>query len=62
MRQARPSGLLVRRRGKTTIRVPDVIAAPDLVARDFNPTAPDRLWAADLTEIPTWEACCTWPW
>jgi putative transposase len=32
-----------------------VIAAPDLVARDFNPTAPNRLWAADLTEIPTWE-------
>jgi len=29
--------------------------APDLVARDFNPTEPNRLWAADLTEIPTWE-------
>jgi putative transposase len=55
MRQAGLSGLLVRRRGTTTIRVPGVIAAPDLVARDFNPTAPDRLWAADLTEIPTWE-------
>jgi putative transposase len=53
MRRAGLSGLRVRRRGKTTIRVPGVIAAPDLVARDFNPTAPDRLWAADLTEIPT---------
>jgi hypothetical protein len=55
MRQAGLSGLLVRRRGRTTIRVPGVVAAPDLVARDFNPIEPDRLWAADLTEIPTWE-------
>jgi putative transposase len=55
MRAAGLSGLLVRRRGKTTIRVPGVRPAPDLVARDFNPTEPNRLWAADLTEIPTWE-------
>jgi putative transposase len=55
MRQAGLSGLLIRRRGKTTIRVPGVRPAPDLVARDFNPTEPNRLWAADLTEIPTWE-------
>jgi putative transposase len=55
MRQAGLNGLLVRRRGKTTIRVPGVRPAPDLVARDFNPIEPNRLWAADLTEIPTWE-------
>jgi putative transposase len=55
MRQAGLSGLLVRRRGKTTIRVPGVRPAPDLVGRDFNPDAPNRLWAADLTEIATWE-------
>jgi putative transposase len=55
MRQAGLSGLLVRRRATTTIRVPGVRPAPDLVARDFNPTEPNRLWAADLTEIPTWE-------
>jgi putative transposase len=54
MRQAGLSGLRVRRRGKTTIRMPGVVAAPDLVARDFNSTEPDRLWAADLTEIQTW--------
>jgi putative transposase len=36
MRQAGLSGLLTRRRGKTTIRVPGVRAAPDLVARDFR--------------------------
>jgi putative transposase len=55
MRQAGLSGLLVRRRGKTTIRVPGVRPAPDLVGRDFNPAGPNRLWAADLTEIATRE-------
>jgi integrase len=29
--------------------------APDLVRRDFNPTGPDRLWAADVTQIRTGE-------
>ena len=55
MRQDGLSGLLVRRRGKTTVRVPGVRPAPDLVGRDFNPSEPNRLWTADLTEIPTWE-------
>jgi putative transposase len=55
MRQAGLSGLLTRRRGRTTIRVPGVRPAPDLVGRDFNPSEPNRLWAADLTEIATWE-------
>jgi putative transposase len=55
MRQAGLSGLLVRRRGKTTIRVPGVRPAPDLVGREFTAAAPNRLWAADLTEIATWE-------
>ena len=55
MRQAGLSGLVRRRRGKTTIRVPGVRPAPDLVGRDFNPAAPNALWAADLTEIATWE-------
>ena len=27
--------------------------APDLVARDFNPSAPNQLWAADITYIAT---------
>jgi putative transposase len=55
MRQAGLSGLITRRRGKTTIRVPGVRPAPDLVGRDFQAAAPNRLWAADLTEIATWE-------
>jgi putative transposase len=43
MRQAGLSGLLVRRRGKTTVRAPGVRPAPDLVARDFNPSEPNQL-------------------
>jgi len=55
MRQAGLSGMVRRRKGRTTIRVPGVATAPDLVRRDFAPTAPNRLWVADLTEIATWE-------
>ena len=32
-----------------------VRTAPDLVERDFNPTTINRLWAADITYIRTWE-------
>ncbi len=28
--------------------------APDLVRRDFASVAPDRLWVADITYVPTW--------
>lgn len=28
--------------------------APDLVKRDFVASAPDRLWVADITYVPTW--------
>jgi putative transposase len=55
MREAGLSGLITRRRGKTTIRVPGVRPTPDLVGRDFQAAGPNRLWAADLTEIATWE-------
>jgi putative transposase len=55
MRRAGLSGQVKRRRGKTTIRVQGVRTAPDLVERDFNPTEPNRLWAADITYIRTWE-------
>jgi putative transposase len=55
MRDARLSGQLKRRRGKTTIRVQGVRTAPDLVERDFAPTAVNRLWCADITYIRTWE-------
>src|SRR5215216_547495 len=55
MRAAELSGQVKRRRGKTTIRVRGVRTAPDLVERDFNPTAVNRLWCADITYIRTWE-------
>jgi putative transposase len=55
MRGAGLSGMLRRPRAGTTIRVPGVRVASDLVARDFNPTAPDRLWVADITYLATWE-------
>ncbi len=49
------TGLLGRKRGRTTVAVPGVRTAPDLVERDFNPTQPNRLWVADITYIRTWE-------
>jgi putative transposase len=55
MRQAGLSGLPPRRRRQTTIRVPGVRVRSDLVARDFNPKAPNRLWVADITYLRTWE-------
>ena len=55
MRQAGLSGMIRRRRGRTTVSVPGIRTAPDLVERDFNPNAVNRLWAADITYIRTWE-------
>jgi putative transposase len=44
-----------RRKGvHTTRRNPDIPPAPDLVRRDFTAAAPDRLWVADMTYVPTW--------
>lgn len=50
-------GLTGAVRGKvkrTTIADPAGHRAGDLVARDFTPAAPDRLWAADITYVSTW--------
>lgn len=43
MRQAGISGLITKRRGRTTIRVPGVRVCEDLVDRAFLAAAPDRL-------------------
>jgi len=55
MRAAGISGLVRRRRGRTTIRVPGVRVAEDLVDRAFAADGPDRLWVADITYLRTWE-------
>jgi putative transposase len=55
MRQAGISGLVKVKRGKTTIRVPGVRVADDLVERKFRPQAPNILWVADITYLRTWE-------
>jgi len=55
MREAGLSGMVRRRKGRTTVSVPGIATAADLVRRDSAPTAPNRLWVADLTEIATWE-------
>ena len=38
----------------TTVRDRAAQPAPDLVARNFTAAAPNRLWVADITYIPTW--------
>jgi len=55
MRAAGVSGLIARRRGRTTIRVPGVRVCEDLVDRAFAAAAPNRLWVADITYLRTWE-------
>lgn len=55
MRHAGISGLVNKKRGRTTIRVPGVRIADDLVKRQFRPAAPNVLWIADVTYLRTWE-------
>ena len=55
MRQAGISGLIARKRARTTIRVPGVRVCEDLVDRAFLAAAPNRLWVADITYLRTWE-------
>jgi putative transposase len=45
-----------RRRGfvVTTRRDPAQRPAPDLVRRQFSAEAPNQLWVADMTYVPTW--------
>ncbi|MCA1837893.1 MAG: IS3 family transposase [Actinobacteria bacterium] len=42
-----------RRRKHTTRQDPLAVPAPDLVERNFVATAPNRLWTADITYLPT---------
>ena len=56
-RLMRQLGLAGARRGKhrrTTVPDPAAARPADLVQRRFSPPAPDRLWVADFTYVPTW--------
>lgn len=53
MSQAGLAGVSRRKFVVTTVQG-DGRQAPDLVERDFTAEAPDRLWVADITYIPTW--------
>jgi putative transposase len=55
MKAAGISGLLPRKRRRTTVQLPGVRVAPDLVERDFRPDGPNQTWSADITYISTWE-------
>ena len=54
MRAAGLEGVHRRRFVRTTVRDRDAAPAPDLVNRTFAAAAPDRLWVADITYVPTW--------
>ena len=54
MREAGIEGVGRRTRGKTTRRAARHAPAADLVERDFTADAPDQLWVADITYVPTW--------
>ena len=53
MREAGLAGVSRRKGPRTTRRDPQARPAPDLVERRFEATAPDRLWVADITYVPT---------
>jgi putative transposase len=55
MRQAGLSAVMEKRWKATTVRVPGVRVADDLLDRDFAAGAPNRCWVADITYLRTWE-------
>ena len=54
MREAGLVGVSRRRGTRTTRADSSRSAAPDRVERRFHAEAPDRLWVADITYVPTW--------
>jgi putative transposase len=55
MRQAGLSAIFEKKWRATTVRVPGVRVADDLLDRDFAAEAPNRCWVADITYLRTWE-------
>ena len=54
MREKGLVGVHRRRSRKTTVRSTDGEVSADLVKRNFSATAPNQLWVADITYVPTW--------
>ena len=54
MRTAGLRGITRRKFRGTTQRDAAAIGAADLVERQFVATAPNQLWVADITYVPTW--------
>ncbi|RAI03477.1 IS3 family transposase [Acuticoccus sediminis] len=54
MKEEGLAGVSRRRGTRTTFRDERVRPAADLVDRNFRAEAPDRLWVADITYVPTW--------
>ena len=55
MRTAGLVGRCPRRFRRTTIPDPAGHVVPDLVQRQFRPSAPNQIWLADISYIRTWE-------
>ena len=55
MKAAGIAGIRPRKRWRTTIRVPGVEPATDLVERDFRRDGPNVLWVADITYLRSGE-------
>ena len=49
------SGLVPKRYRRTTIRVPGVRVADDLVDRNFVAAGPNQLWCADIKYVRSWQ-------
>jgi putative transposase len=55
MKAAGITGVRPRKRWRTTIRIPGITPASDLVERQFRPDRPNVLWVADITYLRTGE-------
>ena len=49
------SGVRPRKQWRTTIRIPGITPATDLVERQFQPERPNVLWVSDITYLRTGE-------
>jgi putative transposase len=58
MRELGIRGMVRGRPRRTTIPAESDQRPADLVNRDFTAPAPNRLWVADLTYVPTWAGFC----